>query len=1131
MDLPSGLTLTPSSGPDDPSSSTANVGLVPGQVWHYAMDGAGSAPLDVPAGTSGELLLAVFPALTFSGEVANHSSLLVGLDVIAADGTRRTLTDQHGGPFSADTMGAWVTDQWNLVRLDLSEVDEDATFELVSGAASRGYGWVQVVEPSMLEGVSTRSLGVSTRSIVPRELLDQPLDWVRTTRGSHNHSGTSISRGNTFPHVNLPHGFNFLTPVTDARSSRWLYSWHGDARDPDPRPCLQAFAFCHQPSPWIADRFGFQLMPWARKADADVFGRQLRFSHANELDRPHHYAVTFGNGLQAEMTPTSRAGVFRFVAPGMGGPDTSLVPRDHSTDQEGARSSTNQPFGVILDQAFSGSLSVTELPDGRASFTATIDPGFERNRGPYPALQGYVYGETRQPVTARRTWTREGIPELPGNVGRWITRHWPRWARLPVRRQQTVVLTATDPTQPLEVAVAMSFISTAQARRTLELEVGDAGFDEVRSRAETAWHDVLDRLEIEGATPDQLTTAYSNLARLYSWPNEHHENLATGPDAATNPTWGYASPWRDLRHNHGRHHSGAHVVRGQLHVNNGYWDTYRTCWPAYHLFTPRLARTLLDGQVQAYRDGGWTGRWVAPGPLDCMVGTSSDQVFADAASHGIRFDEVSAYDSALRNATTPAPNDVVGRKGIRKGRFVGWIDTDTDEGFSWSMENATCDATLARWSSDLAERADELGVPQRRAEFCANALMFRNRGLSWSALFDDRTGFLQGRGTDGSFRVEPGDFDPRVWGTDYTETNAWGMAFHAPQDGAGLADRLGGEHALADKLELALASPEDAAASTSGHYAAGMHERLEARSLRLGQIGISNQPAHHTPYMFAFTGEHHRTQWLTREILHRLFVGSDIGQGYPGDEDNGEMSAWWLFSAMGLYPLHLASGEYVITAPLFERFSFRRDNDRTIEVRASVPEGMGVRECRYIQSVALNGEVWDDVTVPISVFEDDVLLEVGLGPEPSDWAKESRPKSLSTWRGSPGPLWRTWQSDLTLRAQVERHDASGARLSTGLVDDQGEAEDWGRGDRLLLGWEEPVACSLLTLTTDDRDAPPLRIDVRLEGSEEWQPLHVGWRSALWADQTQAYLVEPEGPVRALRLTADGPARLRQLELY
>lgn len=906
-----------------------------------------------------------------------------------------------------------------------------------------------------------------------------------TTRGSH--SGREFSRGNTLPFCCLPHGFNFLTPVTDARSREWPYRWAG----PDAEPALQALAFCHEPSPWLKDRLPFQLMPYLGRPTANPRKRELRFDHADEQAWPDRYQVRLRHrargAVQVAMTPTSHAGFFRF--------DFAAAP-------------SNTRRGVLFDLPSGGTFQAQGLADGRVAFRASIEPPFGDRHCP----TGYVYGETLQPARARR-------------LG-------PLW-----RRRAATALDLAAGTR-LEVKAALSFISVDQARHNLDQEVGAAGFDEIARRAHDTWSGLLGRLELDGGTDTQRTAAWSDLARLCFWPNAHHEERGTGrqPDPV------YASPFPPRERRDSATETGCRLVAGKLFVNNGYWDTYRTAWPAFHLLFPDESRELLDGIAQQYLDSGWMSRWSAPGHLDEMVGTSSDVIFADAAAHGIDFNELAGYESALRNASVPSDAVATGRKGIERGRFVGWIDTNTPEGFSWSIENAICDAALALWSRSLAGRATRLGVGDRQAEFEANARYFANRSLGYEALFDQTTGFFAGRRPDGSRREpNPQHFNPLDWGGDYVETNAWGMAFSAVHDGAGLARLYGslagdpslvapkralaseavqprGDRALGARLDEALSIPEPASGANKGRYWSVIHEMTEARALRLGQFGLSNQPAHHLPYMYLHAGQPWHTQWLTRDCCDRLLVGDEIGQGYIGDEDNGELSAWQLFAMLGLYPLQPGSGEFVLTSPVFEQIRWHRSNGTTLTIAAP-----GAAANRYIEQVRVNGAPWDRVTIPNQVLHADVRIEFRLGSQPTDWGRDSRPASISTTEG----FGDRWQPDRTGSARLQASKPV-ATLDT-LVDDEGRrVVEFGVGESLTLAWDEPFQASHFTLTRDDTEPCEWWLEVQV--NDEWRPVQCPPVTPRWANQTLAFLL-PDEPISALRLTFLARARLRQVEVF
>ena len=1066
-----GPVVVPSPGPTAPMASMAGVGLKPGPVWSFHQQPAGgstriSAGFPVEPGTVFEL--AVFPDLEHdstdgSSPDPNFGGCHLGIEFVTDDGPV-TLVDQHRHPFDGSRQ-CLVADNWNLLQLDLAPLvgRQVRELRLASLAGVDGAGWFQLFGP--------RSAPVE---------VDDVVDRVRTTRGSH--SAYLYSRGNTLPQASLPPGLHFLTPLTEARSRNWLYGWH---RDGGPVPKLQGFAFNHAPSPWIADRSAFQVMPLQRTRSADPEKRACAFSHDDEVDRPHRYAVSMQGGITADMVPTHSAAVFRFTfeRPGL--------------------------HGVVLDQPFLGSLHCKTLPDGRMSFWAAIAPDVGWNAGRLrPKPPAYVYGETSVPARANRAWEWRSPLDRVRIKGKRVANSVLGKLTMPLPRPQAIVLECDG--DVVEVRAAMSFISIDQARHALAEEVGQQSFDELVADAHDQWAELLQRLEIDGGTLDQRTTAWSNLARLYSWPSAHHENLGT----ADAPHWAYASPHRPAGL-HTPKHTGCEVVDGRLYVNNGYWDTFRTGWPLYSLLTPRRSGDLLDGILQQYRDDGWMSRWAAPGHVDCMPGTSSDVIFANASLAGTfasADEELAAYDSALRNATVPSDDPVVGRKGIGRGRFVGWIDTDTEEGLAWSVDSAMEDAAITLWSGRLAERARASEEPfvSRRDEFEANQAWFANRALSHQQVFDPAVGFYQGRRRDGSFRFGADEFDPAVWGRDFTETSGWGQAFHAPHDGAGLAALLGGEEALAAKLDELLVAPAVTRPSMWGGYDYNTQEMNEAQADGIGQLAISNQPAHHIPFMYLFAGQPHKTQWLTRELLDKKFVGSEIGQGYPGDEDNGEMSGYWLCLAMGLFPLFSGSGEWALTAPLFERMAFTRDDGTRLEVRAT-----GV-EHRYVQSVRVNGVVWDAVVIPTSVLcGDDVLVEFELGPQPSGWGVGSRPWSASV----AGPR-NLWQADRTPLAHLVGDDR--------LVDDRGDVDVvLAAGDVVELTWDDAFEPSFLTLTTHDAVAVPVRVEVR---RGDWCDAGIVAREPQWGDQTIAHLLGG-GPIDGLRLVATEACVLSQVEVY
>ncbi|WP_420175794.1 GH92 family glycosyl hydrolase [Luteococcus sp. OSA5] len=965
------------------------------------------------------------------------------------------LVDQHGHrPPSDAQVSCLVTGQWNLLEVHLPDD-----------------GPVPDDDPGPAPGTELaldcpRGQGRVWVQVLPAaptwasEGTASPAEQVRTTRGTHG--GPDFSRGNTLPAACLPHGGVLITPVTNARTRQWVYQW-----TPVGGPHLEALAFSHQPSPWIGERGAVQVMPWRGTPHVDPRRRRLAFDHDDEYDRPHHYRVRLADGTLAEATPTLHGGLFRFTF------------EDGATADGGSR-------GVVLDLPGRGRWQWRELADGRLELSARVEPspGFGRRRSD-PVM--FCHGQTRQPVRV----LRQG-------------------------RRRAVVLESSGPEQMLEIALATSHVSIAQARHNLRLQVGERSFEALRDHAKDRWDELLGRLELPDATPRQRVIAWSNLYRLHCWPMAFHENAAS----AEQPRWVHASPFADtsyrrrLRTPADRTHLP--VLAGKLFVNNGFWDTYRTCWPALGLLFPDWAEPLVEGLLPAFRESGWMGRWSAPGHVDSMVGTSSDVILADASAQGVAFDELTGYDSALRNACCPPADATVGRKGIGSARFRGWVASDeVPEAFSWSIENAICDAAIARWSRALAERCEELGAGERREEFLANALWFTNRALAVQHHFDPDSGLWRGRRADGRWSTRT--IDPLAWGGDHTESTAWTMSASLPWDGALLTALHGrghgieeGEQALAQHLDRLVSIPEHA--DRPGSYRRVIHEMREARALRLGQCALSNQPAHHLPFMHLHVGQPWRSQQIVGEALDRLFVGDEIGQGYPGDEDNGELSAWWLLAATGLYPLAPGSGEVVLGAPLFSTRWHRPEGRLTVTAA-----GQG----SYIAAVSLDGEAWHEVSIPIERLRGEVEIRVERSPEPTGWGADSRPWSLST---SPlGRDWGPWRPDRSSSARWTL-DAAPAPLS--LWDDKGDHPvPIAAGSRLRGEWSRAWRPRLLTLTA--RQAALPRVVAVLDGKRrEVAVRHPGPR---WPRQSVALLLDGD-PLETVELHFDQPVELLQVEV-
>lgn len=899
--------------------------------------------VDITVTATSELSYLIFPELT-KGDL-DYPSTYAAIDLAFDDGTYLSdldAADQHGfglSPQAQGTTKSLYADQWNIKRTPLGDVATGKRIDRVL------IGYDSTTGPGTFRGWVD---DIRVTANPPRPTYDRVSDYASTTRGTN--STFDFSRGNTFPATAVPHGFNFWTPMTNAGSNSWLYQYQRD-NNADNRPTIQAFTASHEPSPWIGDRQTFQVMPSAAtdKPNADRTARALAFQHANETAKPHYYGVTFDNGLQTEIAPTDHAAMFRFTFTG----DRGNLIFDNLNNQGG----------------------LTLNSDGTVT-------GFSDTRLGSGATRMFVYGTVDRPVVAHGGLTGGGGDNVTGYLA-----------------------FDTSTAKVVTLRIATSLISLDQARKNLALEIAENDtFDSVRARAQDLWDDKLKVIEVEGATDEQLVTLYSNLYRLFLYPNSAHENVGT----ADAPEWKHAvqsSTSSTLPPGTTPTETGADVVAGKVYVNNGFWDTYRTTWPAYALFSPTVAGELVDGFVQQYKDGGWVSRWSAPGYRNLMTGTSSDVSFADVYVKGVRnFDVRAAYDAAVRNATVVPPgnpnNSSVGRKGLQDSIFRGYTSTTVSEGVSWGLEGYINDFGIANMAAELA---DDPATPEAdRARYREEAEYFRSRALNYVHAFDPAIDFFQGRDASGQWKSTPETYEPHVWGHehDYTETNGWNFAFHVPHDGQGLASLYGGREALAEKLDEFFATPETG--TFPGSYGGIIHEMREARDVRMGMWGFSNQVSHHIPWMYNYAGQPAKTQKIVREVLSRLYLGSEIGQGYAGDEDNGETSAWYLFSALGLYPLQVGSENYVIGSPLFTKATVHLDNGKKIVVNAPKNSADNV----YVQDLKVNGKRHDQTWISHDVLADGAVLDFSMGSDPSSWGtgEKALPTSLTPSGEAPQPL-------------------------------------------------------------------------------------------------------------------------------
>ena len=1025
----------PVSGPNVPS----NVGFSGTHALRYSgydvASGEASATNTLYDGLSlgidadSVLSYKIFPE---SGGDKTYPATYAAIDLQLSDGSlvsaHGDITDEYGNPISAKGQGegkVLFADQWNSVRVPLGALAGRTvtkilfTYDNDNPAASSKTHFQGWIDDIDLDPSAGRISGASLTN------------YVDTRRGT-NSSG-SFSRGNNIPATAVPNGFNFWTPMTDAASETWEYEWQQENNSAN-LPMLQGIGISHEPSPWMGDRDQLAIMPSTTGAgsapDATLANRAQAFDHGNEIARPELYSVKLNDGMTAAVTPTDHGAVLRFTFPSDNG-------------------------SVIFDGVG---------PDEHSSIDVNADG----------TVTGWTDGGSGLSVGATRMYFSGTFDTTPASVGTAAgNRSGARYAAFSGLKGDHVV----------ELRLATSFISVAQAAHSADLELAGKSFSDVEGAAKSAWNERLGVITVPqaDATDGQLQTLYGSLYRMNLYPNSQFENAGT----ASSPVYKYASPNLPTSGAAGATATNAVVKTGKIYVNNGFWDTYRTVWPLYSMLYPKLADQLVDGFVQQYRDAGWTPRWSSPGYADLMTGTSSDVAFANAYISGAIDTKTAldAFDAGLKNATTVSTAiSGVGRKSLDQSEFLGYVPDSLSESVSWGLEGTINDYGLGKMAAKLA--TDPNTPKDRVAELKADSTYLLGRSEDFVNQFDPSIDFFQGRNADGTFQEAANEFDPASWGGAFTETDGWNFAFHAPEDVQGLAGLYGGDDKLIQKLEQFYATPETA--TDVGTYPGQIHEMLEAASVRIGQLGMSNQPSHHIPYIAAAAGDPSLTQQVVREVTRRLFTGSDIGEGYTGDEDNGEMSSWFVFSALGFYPLAQGSGEYTIGSPLFAHATVHLESGKTLQIDADGNSTQNV----YIQSASFNGKSLNQATLKQSDVAGGGVLRFTMGSKPSDWGKGKTQGATgdNVAATAPTPL-----VDATKKGFGEATSSDGTNL-TALTDDESLTSTTFASSTPQITWKSaqgPVTVDTYTVTSGAAGATPT--GWKLEGSsngKNWVTLDV-----------------------------------------
>lgn len=472
----------------------------------------------------------------------------------------------------------------------------------------------------------------------------------------------------------------------------------------------------------------------------------------------------------------------------------------------------------------------------------------------------------------------------------------------------------TSRREQVHARVASSFISEEQALLNLR-ELGDDSFEAIREKGEARWNEVLGRIRVEDDNIDNLRTFYSNLYRTLLFPRNLSEIDADGNIYHYSPYNG-------------------EVLPGYMFTDTGFWDTFRSLFPFLNFVYPSENVKMQEGLVNAYKESGFLPEWASPGHRNIMVGNNSASVVADAYIKGLRGYDIETLWEALKHGannvhpTVPAS----GRTGYSEYNKYGYIPNNVkiSQNVARTLEYAYNDWTIYRLGKALGKPEPEIAI-------------YGERAMNYRNLYNPKHKLMAGRADDGSFSDS---FNPTDWSRDFTEGNSWHYSWSVFHDPQGLIDLMGGRREFVNMLDSVFIIP-----GLEGMQSRSMiHEMREMQVMDMGQYAHGNQPIQHMVYLYNYAGEPWKAQYWTREIMDKLY--SAAPDGYCGDEDNGQTSAWYVFSALGFYPVCPGSDQYILGSPLFKSVEIDLENGKTLQIQSTD----NARGNRYIEEMELNGK-------------------------------------------------------------------------------------------------------------------------------------------------------------------------------
>ncbi|MDN6194753.1 MAG: glycoside hydrolase family 92 protein, partial [Alkalibacterium sp.] len=528
------------------------------------------------------------------------------------------------------------------------------------------------------------------------------------------------------------------------------------------------------------------------------------------------------------------------------------------------------------------------------------------------------------------------------------------WVKCSEVKSQSVWLSIQTECDNVAFTMGTSFISEKQAEINLSRELDNKSVNELARSSASEWETLLNKIEVSDSDKNKVNLFYQYMYRLFLFPQTYFEEDSNGEPI--------------------HYDSYSETVKaGKYFTNNGFWDTYRTVYPLFSLILPEKYQDILEGIGHFYNETGHLPKWLSPDERGLMPGTLINAVLADASLKDIISDNESEFflNAMIKEATVPSDDERFGRAGLEDMQDLGYVANDKIESVNQTLDNEYSDFCIRQ----IAKKLNKKEIEQE----------YTKKALNYQRLFDKETGFMRGKNAEGDFSEQ---FVPEDWGYDYTEGSAWQNALAFYHDNQGYAELLGGESPFLNHLvELANSDPF----FEIGNYGKEIHEMSESAVGGFGQIAISNQPSFHIPYLYAYAKKPEYTQHIVKQLCSHAF--SNDFSGFPGDEDNGSMSGWAIFSMIGFYPVCPGTNEYVLGIPQFDKIVLHLKDNKSFEINVMD----NVPYFSYVKSIELNGQLYS----PLYLMHDDIVqggemaIELSMLPSNKIFIDTDLPYSLT----------------------------------------------------------------------------------------------------------------------------------------